>query len=187
MTTPSGPTKAHTIPSPPDWPDPYLTSVEMNKISTMLSFLSFRAGGFCQLTNTVPHDIPPDSDYPIAMENEEVDRDGGHSDQENTSRYVVKTPGNYLIAGTAALAVNGTGFRASKLMVNGGEANPITLAITQRAAMTGIEPFMPVGPRIARLAVSDYVELRVRQNSGNTIQTSVADGGSSLTVVWIGA
>ena len=120
MATLPGPISAHPVPSPPTWATPHLTSVELNKISTMLRFLGFRSGGFCQLTNTVPHDIPSDSDYPIAMENEEVDRDGGHSDQTNTSRYMVKTPGNYLIAGTAALAVNGTGFRASKLMVNGG-------------------------------------------------------------------
>ncbi|MCK9896980.1 hypothetical protein [Frankia sp. AgB32] len=176
-----------TIPSPPSWATPHVTSVELNKISTMLNFLQYRSGGFCQLTQTIAHDIPSDSDYPVQMQNEEVDRDGGHSDQDNLSRYVVRTPGNYLIAGMGALAVNGDGFRASKLMVNGGSANPITLAITQRAAMAGIEPFMPVGPRIAYLNVDDYVELRVRQNSTVTIKTSVADGGSSLTVIYLGA
>ncbi len=174
------------IPSPPSWATPHITSVELNKISSVLKFLAYRNGGFCQLTQTIAHDVPSDSDWPVNFQNEEVDRDGGHGDQDNISRYVANTPGNYFIAGTGALAVNGAGFRASKLMVNGGSANPVTLAITQRAAMTGIEPFMPVGPRIAKLAVGDYVELRVRQNSTTTIQTSVADGGSSLTVIYLG-
>lgn len=176
------------IPPTYSWPDSFMTSVQFNKISTFLSFLSFRSGGFCQLTQTVQQDIPTDSDYPIFMQNEEVDRDGGHSDLSNISRYQVNTPGRYLLAGLVAFSANANGFRSSKLMVNGGSSNPVELAISQQAApAAGIEPFISVGPRIASLTVGDYVELRARQNSTATVKTSIADGGSSLTIIYLGA
>lgn len=176
------------VPTPPAWDTPHLTSVEFNKISSVLSFLSLRSGGFCELTQTQPQEILENTDHPVIFQNEEVDRDGGHADLENISRYYVKTAGRYMLSGFVAFSANATGFRASKLMVNGGTSSERTLTTTLRPTQTGgIEVFIPVGFRIVSLAVNDYVELRARQNSGGTLMTSVADAGSALTVMYLGA
>jgi hypothetical protein len=176
------------IPSAVTWPDTFLTSVQFNKYASFLTFLAYRNGGFCELSQTQTQDIPENTDYPIVFQNEEVDRDGGHSDLDNLSRYNVKTSGVYLLSGQVAFAANATGFRAAKLMKNGGGGSPETLATTLRPAQAGgIEAFIPVGSWIGRLNAGDYVELRARQNSGTTLKTSIADAGCGMSIMFLGA
>lgn len=174
-----------TLPGTITWPvsSRMLTSVAFNQISTSLHFQAYRDGGFCELTQTTAKEIPNDTDFPIVFQNEETDRDGGHSDVEQTSRYVAHTSGNYWVSGVVGFEVNPTGYRAAKIMKNGGQA--LTTAI--RPAASGWATFVPVGSRLIYLAANDWVEIYARQNSGATLNTTVTDGGSGMSVVFWGA
>ena len=172
-----------TVPADLTWSSPFLTTVEFNRISSHLRFLSYRLGGFCELIQTVVQDIPANTDQPITFQNEEVDRDGGHDNLAQLSRYTVHTSGAYMLSGLITYAANATGFRAAKLVVNGST----TLATSLRGPQTdGTETFVPVGSRLVRLNVGDYVELHARQSTAGTLQTSIADAGSGMSVVFMG-
>lgn len=160
-----------------------LTSLLFNRISGFLRFLDSRDGGFCELTQTVIQDVPDDTDFPISFQNEEVDRDGGHSALEQISRYRAKTAGRYFVAGVVAFEINPNGYRAAKIMKNNTQA----LACSIRPAAASLATFVPVGGRIIYLAVDDWVEIYARQTSGTTLKTTATDGGSGMSVVFMGA
>lgn len=179
-----------TVPGTVTWPSrSMLTSVGLNRVRSYLQFLALRSGGCCELTQTVVQDVVNLSDVPITFTSEEVDRDGGHSVLEATSRYTAQTQGYYLLSGVIGFAANATGYRVAKLRrtIPGAFSTTLTAACRPAQSGTGVTTFVPVGPRIIRLEPGYYVELVARQNSGGTLSTTDVDGGSGMTVIYMGA
>jgi len=116
----------------------------------------------------------------MPFDTETIDRDSGHSTVTNNSRYTSQTAGYYLITGHVGFVSNGTGKREMTIQVNGtGDYYPSSIPGLS-AGFTG----MTSSGRVY-LAVSDYVELNVWQNSGVSLATNTTKGGPRFGGHWI--
>lgn len=108
---------------------------------------------------------------PILLDSEDFDTDGGHSTTTTTSRYTCQTAGIFLCFGSVCFGTaSATGTRAAEILKNG---SPITGGIAQSGA-SGSNGTTATGLVFVRLAVGDYVELAVWQNSGSSQNTTVS-------------
>lgn len=135
------------------------------------------AGGYQALTFTT-------EDYDNEATAAHLSGTGMHDTVTNTNRIICRTPGRYMLIGGYTFAINSTGRRASCWHVNGAAINtgqqiftPGSTTTFEHAARTMVTP----------LAVGDYVELRVYQDSGATLSTTIAtNAGGYATVRWVG-
>lgn len=102
------------------------------------------------------------------------------------TRYTCQRAGLYYIAGHVTLTEGGanSGYRASRLLVNGTTAYPgmSSVPATATANGTGIDAVRPI-----RLAAGDYVEVQVQQNQGSALTVSSGSGNSCrLVALWMG-
>lgn len=122
----------------------------------------------------------------INMPTETIDNYGGHSTSSNTSRYTVQRAGLYYVYGLAAVTDPGspTGFRASRLLVNGTTAYAGTSCHPDPSSVLGTA--VPVCAHL-RLAAGDYVELQMFHTQGSAISVKTGAGDASrLIAVWRG-
>ncbi|WP_433465698.1 hypothetical protein [Spirillospora sp. CA-128828] len=120
----------------------------------------------------------------IQMPAGSFDNYDGHSTVTNNTRYTAPRPGLYFVYGLAAVnePVGATGYRASRLAVNG----------TTFYAGTSCEPgpsslgtALPACAQI-RLNAGDYVEIQMRPQGNNVTVKSGTGDSSRLIVVWRG-
>jgi hypothetical protein len=101
----------------------------------------------------------------LAFNSERNDTDTIHDTVTNNSRLICKTAGIYQITGQATFAANATGIREVGIRLNGStfladsNKNNVGASIDARLSVT----------TIYNLAVNDYVELIVFQNSGASL------------------
>ncbi|MGE5592880.1 MAG: hypothetical protein ACM3X3_04240 [Betaproteobacteria bacterium] len=120
------------------------------------------AQSIANVTNTV-----------LAFNSERFDTDGIHDTAINNSRLTCKTAGKYYIAGNVRFASNSTGFRELNIILNGS-------TIIARVAL----PAASASPTVLQiatvydLAVGNYVELIVYQNSGGALNVEYASAFS---------
>jgi hypothetical protein len=111
----------------------------------------------------------------LPFDSERYDTDGIHSTASNTSRLTCKTAGKYLIAGGIQYAANATGVRYLVIHLNG---TTDLASFTDDAIIgAGVNQNMAIST-IYDLAVNDYVELQVYQNSGDALNIN-ASGNKS--------
>lgn len=178
-----------TIPESHTWASrEKLTSLRFNEISAYMRFLDQRLGGFCELNQSLTQNIPNDTDYPIVFQDEVVDRDGGHSDVTQIGRYYAQTDGWYMVSGVIAFEVHPTGYRSGKLIRYDANSGVwIALCAAIRPALATFATLVPVGSRLVQMTAGQAIELIARQTSGTTLTTTATDGGSGLSVVYMGA
>lgn len=102
----------------------------------------------------------------VAWNQEEFDTDNIHDNVTNNSRLTCKTAGNYLAWGTIDFGTNVTGGRQSALAKNGSRISPYFGGGTVGSA--GVAVRAP-GLYAVTLAVNDYLEFHVYQDSGGSI------------------
>lgn len=123
----------------------------------------------------------------LTFTTEDYDTVNGHSTSSNTSRYTCQVAGLYQLAGKHAWPANSSGQRACQWYVNGAA---VAGSQTSWPAVSGTIPvqFLAV-PMLVTLAVNDYVELTVFQDSGGSVTTSVANAQvqSVMQVRWVGS
>lgn len=102
----------------------------------------------------------------ITFDAERYDTNGLHSTSTNTGRLTAQQGGIYLIAATVSFAANATGFRALRLLLNGGTriAEQRTAAVTD----SGFPTVLTVST-VWQLSAGDYVTAAVYQNSGGSL------------------
>ena len=137
------------------------------------------------LRQTVAQSIPNAVFTAIIWGTADIDTATGWSSGTNPERYTAKKTGKYLIAGSAATTFPAVdGFRATVWFKNG-----VSVAGTQidSTARVGVAWPIPARTIALTLAVNDYIELRLYQDSGGAaLNTSVAsDVQSSLTVTFL--
>ncbi|WP_326829675.1 hypothetical protein OIE13_05935 [Streptosporangium sp. NBC_01810] len=116
----------------------------------------------------------------MPFDTETIDRDNGHSTVTNSSRYTSQTAGYYMISGAVGFVSNATGKREMTILVNGTtETYPCSIPGTA-SGFGG----MIVAGRVY-LAVADYVELYIWQNSGGALATNTTKGGPRFGGHWI--
>lgn len=95
------------------------------------------------------------------------------------TRFTISTPGIYLATGMVGWAGNSTGYRVAALYRNGAIwANESVQYPGHANACTAIVP-----SALVSLSATDYLELKVRQNSGAGLNVSYAQ----MSLVWVGS
>lgn len=111
--------------------------------------------------------IPNTTWTTLAFNSERFDTDVIHDNTTNNSRLTCKTAGKYLIICQVFLATNGTGARHAKIKLNG--ATDIAYCTSNANASTGV---IVQCATVYDLAVNDYVEAGVYQDSGGALDAS---------------
>jgi hypothetical protein len=110
--------------------------------------------------------VPSATGTPIPFNVEEYDTDGLWVTGTAT-RFTCQTPGRYMVAGTFEWAVNATGRRNISIYKNGAiVAGNLSNAVASVAVIQTIS-------FIINMAVTDYVQLYARQNSGGNLNLTV--------------
>lgn len=138
------------------------------------------------LTQSVAQSIPNGAYTGIsftAAGDEQIDRDGQHSPSTNPSRIVIgNTLGWYLVFGSYVPTASAAGStRRAQICLNGASAFGET-AVATNAQQTTLftASLIPAG------VSTDYVEIRVWQDTGGA-QNTVVSGGlrSTLGAIWL--
>ncbi|MBA7638663.1 hypothetical protein ES703_46319 [subsurface metagenome] len=121
-------------------------------------------GGYTEgarVTHSVDQDIPNATTTTLAFDEERYDTDAIHDNTVFNSRLTCKTAGKYLIIGSIVWEGSAIGSRYIHIRLNG--VTIIAYHLWGVSNDLGHRPFIAT---IYDLAVTDYVELRVRQQSG---------------------
>ena len=119
----------------------------------------------------------------LLFDTELADTDSMHSTVSNTSRIVAKTPGLYAMFASVQFDGNTSGVRTVSIVLNGSDA---TTLVTQDAENLGTNAIKLSCSTIYQLDVDDYVEVRVRQDSGGALDCETGVGLPNFRVAWIG-
>lgn len=118
----------------------------------------------------------------FTIDTELIDTDGGHSTVTNTSRYVAQVPGTYLVIGSSGWGASNTGYRRTRIALNGNAVRGAT-GFDQNQIVTSAGLAVSI---VTMNGTTDYVEVQGAQNSGGTLSTfSSADFCPTLTVLWV--
>lgn len=134
-------------------------------------------------TNTAGTSIPNDADTVVPFATEDFDTDAFHDLATNNSRLTVPTgkAGKYLAVGQAAFASAAGSNRHLYIIKNG-----VTIFAFHRESWGVTSPWWGSTSGIIELAVGDYVELFVNQNSGGALALATAAGYNSLSLSLLG-
>lgn len=121
----------------------------------------------------------------ILLDTEDVDSAGGHSTSSNTSRYVAQTTGWHGCHGTVVLGGSATTHSLQGYFeVNGSSSNIYWFEQINCPNGAGIASGVSFGGLVF-LTAADYIEIFASQDSGGTVATSTARGGSRMSVKWM--
>ena len=140
----------------------------------------------CRATNSVAQSISTGVTTAVTFNTESFDTDGFHSTTTNTSRMTVPAGkgGKYLVTGGATFATNSTGNREIYIYKNG---NQYSSAFSPG---TSVGSTSVVISDIVTLSPTEYVEIRVAQDSGSTVDLRGDNWGTGATflgITFIGA
>ena len=115
----------------------------------------------CKITKSANQTISNNTSTIITWNQEDYDTDGMHDNVTNNSRITIKTPGKYSVMGQYEWASNSTGKRIIDIMKNSvvlGKANYLASGNSQHTISF-----------VSDFVVDDFLELRVFQNSGGSL------------------
>ena len=136
----------------------------------------------CSLYESSSQSIP-NATYTYRNFNLELfDTDGFHDNSTNNSRITIPSgkAGYYLVAFAQPFATNTTGDRIFHIHKNG------TLVSEHGGTPSAVYPVLE-GSQVLNLAVADYLELRVYQASGGSLNYSTTATGGYFSVAFLGA
>jgi hypothetical protein len=125
--------------------------------------------------------ITNDTATQVSFNDETLDSHSFHSTTVNPSRVTIPSnyAGKYLVFFNAGWAANSTGYRQSLLYKNGSGWGNLQTGPANATVSNYI-----LGEMIIDLAVGDYLEVYVRQNSGGTL---ALNDNSYFNGIWLGA
>jgi hypothetical protein len=140
----------------------------------------------CRVTNSIDQSISNTTRTIVTFDTESFDTDGFHSTSTNTGRMTIPAgkAGKYLVTSGTTFATNANGNREMYLFKNGNFYSQV------------FQPGTSVGSTSIALsdtldlAVGDYVEIRVEQDSGSTVAVrgnGWGTGATFLTITYLGA
>jgi hypothetical protein len=116
--------------------------------------------------NSVVQSITNNTETTVTFDSETLDTDTIHDTVTNNSRLTCKTAGTYLVLFVGDFTANATGVRYGLIRKNGTtQLGPRSDVSSLTAGANGTVQ----GWTLASLAVNDYVEVRVFQNSGGSL------------------
>ena len=119
----------------------------------------------------------------VAFDSEIFDTDGFHDNSTNNSRITIPAGkgGKYLINMQTFWANNATGSRDARLRLNGTDVDTPQTGYTPNANNNAYS-----SSNVVALSVGDYIELRVRQDSGGALNLYAANS-TFFTATYLGA
>lgn len=144
-----------------------------------LNFLANPPGA--RVYNSVAISIATGTSTVLTFDSERYDNDAIHDTVTNSGRLTCKTAGRYSITGHVDWAANGTGHRVCSIRLNGttniaSDGKPASAASTRHAV-----------PALYSLAVNDYVELLVFQDTGGALNVNATAAMSpEFAMQWVG-
>jgi hypothetical protein len=156
--------------TPKDWADNELVTAEKlnEQLRDNLKFLYAPAAA--RVHRTTSKSVADSTWTSIGFDAERFDTEDIHDNVTDNTRLTCKTAGRYLIFGHATFGSNATGVRKAHILLNG--ATTIAELTTPGGSISSAASVTT----IYELAVDDYVELEVYQNSGGSL--SLAIGGN---------
>jgi len=127
----------------------------------------------CSISNTnTSVSISNATNTKVAMNTETFDTDGFHDNSTNNTRITIPSgkAGKYLINGSTFFAGNATGERTAYIFKNNAE---VKATFTVPNASANCNVFVTA---VLDLAVADYVEFVIRQNSGGALNSQWETG-----------
>jgi len=131
------------------------------------------SGGFTQavrVTKSASQSISNNTDTALTWNTETFDTNGLHDNAVNNSRLTAQVAGKYQVSGGARFDTNGTGRRQLYIKKNGTSI----YSLLEPAAPNASVPTVYVITGLVDLAVGDYVELWVFQNSGGALDLTAS-------------
>ena len=124
----------------------------------------------CSVFNSSVQSIPNSTVTAMLCGSESLDNTNMHSTVSNTSRITAVNAGRYTFTGTAQFAIDGTGtgMRRLSFRLNG----TTEYDLVQVAAVSTLSTVILSGSRTFTLAISDYAEMVVNQNSGGALNVT---------------
>ena len=135
----------------------------------------------CLLNHNLDQSIANNTITALSFNQEIADNDSMHSLLSNTSRVTVNTAGVYALTASVQFAGNTSGVRTVSIVMNGSDT-----LVTQDAENLGVNPIKLNVATLYYLDVNDYVEVRVRQDSGGALDCKSTAGLPNFRVAWIG-
>jgi hypothetical protein len=140
----------------------------------------------CRVTNSIAQSISTSTRTIVTFDTESFDTDGFHSTSTNTGRMTVPAgkAGKYLATAGITFATNATGNRELYLFKNGNFYSSVFQPGTSAGSTS-----VPISDTLD-LAVGDYVEVRVEQDSGSTVDVRGNNwgvGATFFTITYLGA
>lgn len=140
----------------------------------------------CSLSNSADWSISSSVDTALTFDTEIFDTDNFHSTSSNTSRITIPSgkAGKYIVSSLTVFAANATGYRAPRIKKNGNIVAPQQSSWTLSGSLSTYMWFTVV----LDLAVADYIELFVLQNSGGALNVqAVPSYTSHFSAMYLGA
>lgn len=120
----------------------------------------------CRAYSTSSTSAPHSTNTYIALGAESFDTDTMHDNTTNNSRLTCKTAGDYMIIGNVEFCRNSTGIRAVNIVKN----HTATIASNVAGTVPDATGWTTCSVcTVVTLAVNDYIELAVYQDSGTTL------------------
>ena len=133
----------------------------------------------------VAQSIPTTAWTAVTLDAVDVDRDTGHNNPTYTSRYTAQTPGWYDLQGAGAFSNATTGRRIIRLQ---NSSSPIPGSSAGGPAIGSTQAVTLQTTAIFYIALGDFVELAMYQDSGVALGTSVqSPENSRLVARWVSA
>ena len=124
----------------------------------------------CSVLGLSAQSVPNSTLTAMLCGGEGLDNNGMHSTASNTSRITAVAAGRYTFTGTAQFAIDGTGTGMRRLTF---KYNGVTeYDLVQVAAVSTLSTVILSGSRTFTLAISDYAEMVVNQNSGGALNVT---------------
>jgi hypothetical protein len=132
--------------------------------------------------NSAAESIPSGSTTALTFDTELWNNNNLHSTGTNPSRITIKNAGKYLIVGQIAWASVAAGHQLEAMILKGG----ITYLAEQDQIQGAAGPLNQNLSCIANLAVAEYVELYVYQNTGAAVNCNGPASAPWFAAQWLG-
>lgn len=144
-------------------------------IETLTEFL--KSPPRVKVKRSTTQSIPSGTETLVEWNQEDYDSDAMHDNASSNTRLICKTAGTFAIWTTPQFAAAGTGLRFATLVINGIEAARSPLLVADGLTDTGLPIYFETV-----LAVNDYVEVKVFQNRGSSLNLTA---GSRFGMRWV--
>jgi hypothetical protein len=159
------------------------TAAYFNMYRDAINFLLNRPAAV--LYQTAAQSVPNTGPVALQFNQSQSDTYGGHSNSTNNTRYTAQVAGTYWVVANGLLVSATGGDRSLQIYKNGTGLS--TSFIVDPAASTAYGAMGTLTATQVQLAVGEYVEAWIGQNTSGALNTYVANPYSSMQLWWMHA